>query len=138
MIILLKIVNLEVSSKELSINNFIFTIVISTVSQLGDIIISYFKEGLKLKIQVKLFEPQVYLIELMVCCLLFPQHLYYLNFYNMIKKFQFLDHRLYRIINVYIIDKKGKILINLLSANKNYHLILNQIRNIIKNFCNYK
>lgn len=44
-----KIVNLEVSLKELSINNFIFTIVISTVSQLGDIIISYFKRRSNIK-----------------------------------------------------------------------------------------
>ncbi len=40
---------IRLSIKELSINNFIFTIVISTVSQFGDIIISYFKRKSKIK-----------------------------------------------------------------------------------------
>ncbi len=35
--------------KELSINNFVLTIVISTVSQLGDIVVSYFKRKSKIK-----------------------------------------------------------------------------------------
>jgi phosphatidate cytidylyltransferase len=41
--------NLNILGKELSLNNFIFIIVISTVSQLGDIIISYFKRLSKIK-----------------------------------------------------------------------------------------
>ena len=44
-----QLINIGVSSKELSINNFIFTIVTSTVSQLGDIVISYFKRKSKIK-----------------------------------------------------------------------------------------
>ena len=41
--------NIEVTGKELTLNNFILTIVISTASQFGDIIISYFKRLSKIK-----------------------------------------------------------------------------------------
>ena len=44
-----QITNIETSAKELSKNNFILTIVISTISQLGDIVISYFKRKSKIK-----------------------------------------------------------------------------------------
>ena len=44
-----QITNIETSAKELSKNNFILTIVISTISQLGDILISYFKRLSKIK-----------------------------------------------------------------------------------------
>ena len=44
-----QLTNIEVSSKELGMNNFIFTIFVSTVSQLGDITISYFKRKSKIK-----------------------------------------------------------------------------------------
>ena len=44
-----QITNIETSAKELSKNNFILTIVISTISQLGDIVISYFKRKTKIK-----------------------------------------------------------------------------------------
>tara|TARA_Y100001970_G_C14253079_1_gene873236 strand:+ start:2557 stop:3216 length:660 start_codon:yes stop_codon:yes gene_type:complete len=41
--------NVEVIEREFTLNNFIFTIIISTVSQFGDIIISYFKRLSKIK-----------------------------------------------------------------------------------------
>ena len=41
--------NIEVTGKEFTLNNFILTIVISTASQFGDIIISYFKRLSKIK-----------------------------------------------------------------------------------------
>ncbi len=41
--------NIEVTGKELTLNNFIFTIAISTASQFGDIIISQFKRLSKIK-----------------------------------------------------------------------------------------
>ena len=41
--------NIEVTGKELTLNNFILTIVISTASQFGDIIVSYFKRLSKIK-----------------------------------------------------------------------------------------
>jgi phosphatidate cytidylyltransferase len=41
--------NIEVTEKELTLNNFILTIVISTASQFGDIIVSYFKRLSKIK-----------------------------------------------------------------------------------------
>ena len=41
--------NVNVTEKELSLNNFLLVIVISTVSQLGDITISYFKRLSKIK-----------------------------------------------------------------------------------------
>ncbi len=44
-----KITNINTSSKELSLKNFLLTIVISTISQLGDICISYFKRKSKIK-----------------------------------------------------------------------------------------
>ena len=44
-----EIINIEVTDKELSLNNFILTIFISTVSQLGDILVSYFKRKSKIK-----------------------------------------------------------------------------------------
>ena len=44
-----KITNINLTGKELSLNNFMLVIVISTVSQLGDIIISYFKRLSKIK-----------------------------------------------------------------------------------------
>ena len=40
---------IETTAKELSLNNFILTIFISTVSQVGDIIVSYFKRKSKIK-----------------------------------------------------------------------------------------
>ena len=40
---------MKTTAKELSFNNFILTIFISTVSQLGDIVISYFKRKSKIK-----------------------------------------------------------------------------------------
>ena len=44
-----EITNIETTAQELSLNNFILTIFISTVSQLGDIIVSYFKRKSKIK-----------------------------------------------------------------------------------------
>ena len=44
-----EITNIEVTTKELLLNNFILTIFISTVSQLGDIFVSYFKRKSKIK-----------------------------------------------------------------------------------------
>ena len=44
-----EIINTNVKAKELSFNNFILTIFISTVSQLGDIAVSYFKRKSKIK-----------------------------------------------------------------------------------------
>ena len=44
-----KITNIETTTQELSLNNFILTIFISTVSQLGDIFVSYFKRKSKIK-----------------------------------------------------------------------------------------
>ena len=44
-----EITNIKITSKELSFNNFILTILISTVSQLGDIVVSYFKRKSKIK-----------------------------------------------------------------------------------------
>ena len=44
-----QITNINLTGKELYINNFILVIVISTVSQLGDIIVSYFKRLSKIK-----------------------------------------------------------------------------------------
>tara|TARA_B100000902_G_scaffold202505_1_gene193045 strand:+ start:116 stop:781 length:666 start_codon:yes stop_codon:yes gene_type:complete len=44
-----QITNIKITTKELSLNNFILTIFISTVSQLGDIFISYFKRKAKIK-----------------------------------------------------------------------------------------
>ena len=41
--------NVNVSEKELSLNNFILVIAISTVSQMGDITVSYFKRLSKIK-----------------------------------------------------------------------------------------
>ena len=41
--------NINLTGKELSLNNFIFVIAISTASQLGDIFISYFKRLSKIK-----------------------------------------------------------------------------------------
>jgi len=41
--------NVIVTEKELSLNNFMLVIAISTISQLGDIIISYFKRLSKIK-----------------------------------------------------------------------------------------
>jgi|TARA_B100000378_G_C17800414_1_gene327187 phosphatidate cytidylyltransferase len=41
--------NVNVTEKELSLNNFVLVIAISTVSQLGDITISYFKRLSKIK-----------------------------------------------------------------------------------------
>ncbi len=41
--------NIDVSAQELTLNNFILTIAISTVSQFGDIIVSYFKRLSKIK-----------------------------------------------------------------------------------------
>ena len=42
-------INVNVTEKELSLNNFVLVIAISTVSQLGDITISYFKRLSKIK-----------------------------------------------------------------------------------------
>ena len=44
-----EIINIDITSKELSLNNFILTIIISTVSQFGDIVVSYFKRKSKVK-----------------------------------------------------------------------------------------
>ena len=44
-----QITNINMTGKELTLNNFMFVIAISTVSQLGDIIISYFKRLSKIK-----------------------------------------------------------------------------------------
>ena len=44
-----EITNIETTAQELSLNNFILTIFISTVSQLGDIFVSYFKRKAKIK-----------------------------------------------------------------------------------------
>ena len=44
-----EITNIETTAQELSLNNFILTIFISTVSQLGDIFVSYFKRKSKIK-----------------------------------------------------------------------------------------
>ncbi len=44
-----EIINIKATAKELSLNNFILTIFISTVSQLGDIVVSYFKRKSKIK-----------------------------------------------------------------------------------------
>ena len=44
-----EITNIKATAKELSLNNFILTIFISTVSQLGDIFVSYFKRKSKIK-----------------------------------------------------------------------------------------
>tara|TARA_B100000902_G_C27168334_1_gene842440 strand:- start:530 stop:943 length:414 start_codon:yes stop_codon:yes gene_type:complete len=44
-----EITYIETTAKELSLNNFILTIFISTVSQVGDIIVSYFKRKSKIK-----------------------------------------------------------------------------------------
>ena len=44
-----EIINIDIISKELSLNNFILTIIISTVSQIGDIVVSYFKRKSKIK-----------------------------------------------------------------------------------------
>ena len=41
--------NIESTDKELSLNNFILIISISTASQIGDIIVSYFKRLSKIK-----------------------------------------------------------------------------------------
>ena len=42
-------INIETSPQELSLKNFILTIFISTVSQFGDIVVSYFKRKSKIK-----------------------------------------------------------------------------------------
>ena len=47
--ILLGHTNIESTDKELSLNNFILIISISTASQIGDIIVSYFKRLSKIK-----------------------------------------------------------------------------------------
>tara|TARA_X000001036_G_C20227534_1_gene622461 strand:- start:158 stop:553 length:396 start_codon:yes stop_codon:yes gene_type:complete len=44
-----QITNIKSTTKELSLNNLILTIFISTVSQLGDIFVSYFKRKAKIK-----------------------------------------------------------------------------------------
>ena len=44
-----EIINIEKLKMEFSVNLFVFTIIISTVSQLGDILISYFKRKAKIK-----------------------------------------------------------------------------------------
>ena len=44
-----EITNIKTTTKELSLNNFILTIFISTVSQFGDITVSYFKRQSKIK-----------------------------------------------------------------------------------------
>ena len=44
-----EITNIEISSQKLTLKNFIFTIVISSISQVGDIFISYFKRKSKIK-----------------------------------------------------------------------------------------
>ena len=47
--IISEITNIKTTAKKLSLNNFILTIFISTVSQLGDIFVSYFKRKSKIK-----------------------------------------------------------------------------------------
>ncbi len=44
-----EITNIRTTAKELSLNNFILTIFISTISQFGDITVSYFKRKSKIK-----------------------------------------------------------------------------------------
>ena len=44
-----EITNIKTTSKELSLNNFILTIFISTISQFGDIAVSFFKRKSKIK-----------------------------------------------------------------------------------------
>ena len=44
-----KISNIDITVNELNFNNFLFVIIISTISQLGDIIVSYFKRKSKIK-----------------------------------------------------------------------------------------
>ncbi len=44
-----KITNIESTAQELTFNNFIATIFISTISQFGDIVVSYFKRKSKIK-----------------------------------------------------------------------------------------
>ena len=44
-----EITNIETTAQELSFNNFILTIFVSTVSQFGDIVVSYFKRKSKIK-----------------------------------------------------------------------------------------
>ena len=44
-----EMINIETSPQELSLKNFILTIFISTVSQFGDIVVSYFKRKSKIK-----------------------------------------------------------------------------------------
>ena len=44
-----EIINIKATAKALSFNNFILTIFISTISQLGDISVSYFKRKSKIK-----------------------------------------------------------------------------------------
>ena len=44
-----EITNIEITIKELSLNNIILTFLISTVSQVGDIAVSYFKRKSKVK-----------------------------------------------------------------------------------------
>ena len=44
-----EIIDIKTTAKKLSLNNFILTIFISTVSQLGDIFVSYFKRKSKIK-----------------------------------------------------------------------------------------
>jgi len=44
-----EIIDIKTTAKELSLNNFILTIFISTVSQFGDIVISFFKRKSKVK-----------------------------------------------------------------------------------------
>tara|TARA_B100001027_G_scaffold183086_1_gene134857 strand:+ start:869 stop:1531 length:663 start_codon:yes stop_codon:yes gene_type:complete len=46
---ILEITYIKVTAKELSLNNFILTIFISTISQLGDIAVSYFKRKSNIK-----------------------------------------------------------------------------------------
>ena len=47
--IISEITNIKTTAKKLSLNNFILTVFISTVSQLGDIFVSYFKRKSKIK-----------------------------------------------------------------------------------------
>ena len=44
-----EITNIKTTTNELTFNNFILTIFISTVSQLGDMTVSYFKRKSKIK-----------------------------------------------------------------------------------------
>tara|TARA_B100000424_G_C22763244_1_gene411549 strand:- start:271 stop:684 length:414 start_codon:yes stop_codon:yes gene_type:complete len=44
-----EITNIETTAQELSFNNFILTIFVSTVSQFGDFVVSYFKRKSKIK-----------------------------------------------------------------------------------------